>query len=489
MFGIRSRKSKALETWELALKQKEQALVAKSAQFDSTNILAQQLFYQLQLYKTSGVFDYDLKTQVREGYIENPHVYKVINKIIGPAKNVPFLTYIVKDKKDFNRYKAFVREGRVEEAELFARKSLELVDGTPMNKMAEDAPNEMESWPEFIEAALGYMLLTGNRFIYGLQPAGYKFFTKIYNLPAQITEIIPGEWREPVKGYRVHLTPTYIDAFPAETVLHQKTWNPSYNGVMNLPKDYLYGLSPMHPLCKVVRRSNESLTASWHLLKNGFPPGIVSSDSETPLLESEVTEMQEAWIQRFGGGTKANIPLFTGGNVKYSAMGLSSADMELLDADQADLKSIATVYQVPLPLVSDDKSTYNNVSEAKKELWMAAIVPALISFRDGFNRFVTKPYNDFTGKEYWCDFDLKAVPALQDDLETKSTRLMSEMEHGIWTANEVRRMMDQEEDPSDPNMNKRMLKSGLRFTDEPLQNNMNNPGKPNNEEDENNKGS
>lgn len=433
-------------------------------EFSPDNRLAQQLLQFLAWFNGTPIFEDDLEKLIKEGYILNPHVYTVINAIIEPAKHVPFLVYKVTDKKAFGRYKAFLKEGKIEEAEIYASKALELVEGTPMNTMIEDAPNETQTWSEFQEASMGYHLLTGNDFMYGLESAGFDYFTQIYNLPAQVTEIITDGWQKPIKEYRVHLANRNIQGFAPSTVLHRKKWNPAF-GTMHRPQDYLYGLSPMKPLCQTVRRSNQAISASWHLLKNGFPPGVLSSESDVPITDDDRDSFKAAWKRTVGGGENANIPVLSPTKMTWLALGLKSADMELLESQKSDLKDIARVYSVPLPIVTDDKSTYNNILEAEKALWMKAIVPEMISFRDGFNNLITRKYNEATGQEFWCDFDLKAVPALQEDKAKKSEQLLKEMEKGLWTGNEVRRMLDYEEDPANELLNQRLLSTGLKYSD------------------------
>jgi HK97 family phage portal protein len=192
--------------------------------------------------------------------------------------------------------------------------------------------------------------------------------------------------------------------------------------------------------------------------------------NEQTKLKLEKEALEQNWRKSFGGGKKANIPILAPVKLSWVQMGLKSADMELLDADKLSLEQIAQVYNVPLPLVSDKKATYNNLQEAKKDLWQSAIIPQLTAMRDQFNKEVVSRYNKAKGVEYWTDFDLKAVPALAEDKDKKSAMILQEMEHGMHTIEEARMLLDYEQIKGDEFTQKRMLKSGLRFVDETLVN-------------------
>lgn len=438
---------------------------AKAELYTPDNILARQLSYMLGLTQGTPAFNYDLRKFIQDGYVRNPHIHKVVNRIFEPAKTAPWHTYILKDKKMAARYKGFAKEGRMDEAELFHNKAFELVTGDPMTNMFENRANENQTWNDFLESSLGYYLLTGNDFIYGLAPVGFKYFTKIYSLPPQITEIIPSDdYMQPIKGYKLFLTPQTLKQFTPEEIAHRKRFNPSFDYTGNT-NDYYYGLSPLAPLSRVYNRSNQSLDASLALLTNGIPAGIISSESELPMKPDEVKRLEDSLYKKFGGGKNKGKVMFSNGKVKWEEIGMKSWEMELLEADKADLKSIATLYNVPLALVSDESSTFNNVSEANKSLWTNAIVPQLTSLRDTFNNFVTKRYNEVTGKEYWCDFDLKAIPALQEDKGAKSDMLLKQMANGLWTGNEVRFMLDHDTDESNELLNQRVLSTSLKYSD------------------------
>jgi HK97 family phage portal protein len=394
----------------------------------------------------NGVEFYDdkIESYVEKGYKFNPHAYTVISFIAKSISQVPFKVYEVKDKKNLQNYIRAKSMNDVTGANLYMEKSLEQVTDSKNNllKMMKQ--------------------LTGNRYIYGLPTAGKEgLYTKLYNMPSQAVEIISGTWKQPVLGYKLNFTVSDEMNIPCEHVLHQKEWNPSYDTDGRSP----YGMSPMQPLLRSLQRSNESYDASLALMKNGIPAGILSNNSDLVMTPDMVDSMETAYRKKFGGGNNKNKVLFSAANVSWQEIGMKSQDMELLSSNMADLRDFCRVYHIPTMLVSDtENSTFNNVTEAKKSVWMENFIPELDEIRDGFNSWLVPAWNEWDNKNYFIDYDLTKVPVLQVDLNLLSDRLMKEMEQGMWSPNEVRAMLGKELGKS-PHLDKYILGSRFDFID------------------------
>lgn len=435
-------------------------IVEKGATTDPNNQLYRAI-YSMLTRDVVSFYDQKIETFVDKGYLFNPHAYTVISFIAKSISQVPFKVYEVKDKKAHNE---FLRAKALNDhagMNLYAEKSMHQVNKGRLYEMMKQ-PNENQGMKEFLYEAIGYKKLTGNRYIYGLEATGKNnLFTKLYNMPANIVEIIEGDWRQPVSGYKIQFTVESELDIPCEKVLHQKEWNPQTHTTGRSP----YGLSPMQPLLRPLQRSNESYDASIGLIKNGIPAGILSNNSELVMTPDMVDKMEESYQNKFGGGKNKNKVLFSAANISWQELGMKSQDMELLDANMADLRDFCRVYQIPTMLVSDtENSTFNNVTEAKKSVWMENFIPELDEIRDGFNRWLVPAWNEWDNKEYFIDYDLTKVPVLQVDLNLLSDRLMKEMEQGMWSANEVRAMLGKEIGVS-PHLDKYMIGSRFDFVD------------------------
>ena len=414
------------------------------------------------LYKDSvRGYEQNVNTYINKGYVFNPHTYSVINYISRNLSQIKFSLYEVTDEKSLGQYRRHKSLNNTPEANLFKRKALNQVTGSTLSEMLE-RPNEFQSWNEFMFEMIGFKKLTGNSFIFGLNPEGFApdYFTKIYNIPSHIVEIVDGEWLEPIKGYKLTVTNDRKLDISTDKVLHQKEWNPAVVDNIKSP----YGLSPLSSLTRTLHRNNESIDASLKLIQNGVPAGILSNGSERMLTSEQTDKLEKAYQRKFGGGKNKNKVLFASSQVSWQSIGMSSVEMELLESNNADLRDFARVYGVPVVLLSDtEQSTYNNINEAKKSVWQELFIPELSLIRDNLNKWLVPAHSKMDGKKYFIDYDISDVPSLQADLDILSARLLKEQSQGLWTANEVKIMLGKQVDEEESELNKHILNNSFRF--------------------------
>lgn len=381
---------------------------------------------------------------ISKGYMMNPNVYTVINTILREIKQIKWEVYEVVDEKSYQQSNLLTKDMRIREASFMKEKSLEPLEPTndptdPVNLLLRllKNPNECQSFPELMEEFFGFYYSVGNAFNYGLKPFENGLVTKIYNTPAQFTRIVSNGWMEPINSYVIDWSQSNQQRIPACDVYHYKKFNPNYTE----HGDQLYGMSPLMPLSKVVMRSNESYSAGLGILQNGMPAGILSNDGQRAMTSQEIKSQEELIKKKFGGGKNKGKILGTSAPLKWQQMGINVGDMQLLDMNDADMKDIARAYGLPLPLITTDASTFNNVDAAKKFFWQNTIIPDIEGFKMGFGEWLLKPYMQLTGKKLVLEYEIKHIPALQDDLNKLSERLLKEMEQGIWTPRQYRNLI------------------------------------------------
>lgn len=424
---------------------------------DSNNDLAKVLFRLMGQYDSTYTNYKTIEDYIEQGYNLNPHVYAVINYITKSIQKIPFTVYEVVDEKNYKRALA-LKARYPEKADYYATKSLipttnqQLLDLIVM-------PNENETWEGFIEQAIGYKLLTGNNYIYGLKPAGFNLISKIYNIPSQLVTIAIGKnFMEPIKQYNIGYGNNIQYSLNPEQVLHRKYWNPSFTE----EQLNVYGLSPMSSLKNVVLRTNEAKQASYSMFENGIPAGVLSNESGLQMSPEDLRQMERQFKDKYGKGKNANKIMFSSQKLGWQSLGMNSVDMQLIEAEKADLRDVCRVYGVPSVLINDnEQSTYNNVLEAEKRFWANTALPIMDSLVSDLNRFVLDDYSKADGKTYVIDYDIKAIPALQDDTDKISARLLTEMDNGLWTPNEVRMMLDKPIGDSE-HLNKYYIKNSIQ---------------------------
>jgi len=363
---------------------------------------------------------------LKHGYIENPHGRTVNDYIAGKLSQIKPIVYIESDGGE-----------------------LEEVDEDDELSMLMKNPNENQTGVDFAHEAHSQYNILGNNFLYGLEPSGFNVFTKLYNMPAQQTAIVSGGWREPVKAYFLEIDGEQR-AIEARFVAHRKQYNPL---VEDSIKD-MYGLSKMVSLVKTINRSNSAYDAGIAAFANGTPAGILSP--ETPngraLTDTEVRMMEKAMKKRFGGGKNHGKIMRSSVGMKWTAMGLSPAELDLLNSNQFDLRDFCRVYGFSSVLVSDTSQSKHDIfTQAQREFWENVGIPQLNDYFWCLNKFVAQPYRDATGRNYKIWYDLKDIPALQESLNDKQARLLNELENNLITFGEYHKKMGQEV-PDAPHM-------------------------------------
>jgi HK97 family phage portal protein len=356
--------------------------------------------------------------QVKEGYSANDIVYSIIRLITDKVKQAPWHEYRIVDEAAYKRYTAALKSKDVnisgkQLAEMHS-KSLELVKtGGRITELLK-YPNPTDTWSDIVEAYSAFKLITGNAYVYGKQiPMGINKGAplELWVMPSQYMSIIADLNVFPIlpTGYQLYLQ--FLQQFGITEILHDKYFNPNWNIVGN----QLYGLSPLQAAAKVLTRSNEGKQAAVSNYQNGGPKGIlfVADDRYDPLQSVQEAQDIRKSLARNQGAKNVNQIEASGYKVDYVPLGLSPVDLDLLNAENMDLRALCNVYGVPSQLLNDSANkSYNNQKEGEKALTMRCALPMLTSIRDQFNRKFMK---DWGNQKTIIDFDISVYSELQED--------------------------------------------------------------------------
>lgn len=248
------------------------------------------------------------------------------------------------------------------------------------------------SMQEFYEQSGESLSLSGNTFIRWIEGIG----------AGQAMEVLRPGCIEPKTNNIGEIT-HYIYELPggrkirleAEDVLHIKTSNIAQKDNTNES----WGVSPLQALWIVVKASDEKLNASASIFKNRGIIGILTNKSDVPMLAPERERLQKEFDEETGGSDRFNKIKISTTDLSYIQTGMSPSDLKLLEGIVADLRLICAAYGMPSVLFNDnEKSTYNNISEAKKSAFTDAYLPlahkldtkigAFVSGKLGVNEFI-----------------------------------------------------------------------------------------------------
>jgi len=370
--------------------------------------LLNQIMYQF-TGNISYLLDSNIETYVNEGYKANNHVYSVTTAIMQRCTGIPF--------------QHRVNDDVLEKSDLIERLK---------------NPNPMQSGDEFIEAYAGWMLLTGNAYLYMMSPEEGLNKGKpveMYWLPSQFTEIIGGGYTEPVKGYRVSLGHGYGIEIQASKVIHFKYFNPGAdtNG------GQLYGQSPLQAGLLSVQSSNEGYKALNKTYQNGAPAGILTGSDKTDFEynQEQITALQEKYKRMYGGSDNYMKIIFSRNPLQWIKMGFSVVDMNIVEMRRYNLEDVCNIYHVPVHLFSSEAATLDNYKEARKAIYTDAVIPLLDRFVSKLNQHLLAIYGGGS-----LTYDTSVITELNADIQALTTALSS----AWWlTGNERREMMGMEQ--------------------------------------------
>ena len=380
------------------------------------------------------------KVQVNEFWAKNPFVFTVIDKIARQAADIPIKAYEVVDELALTKYKAFKHKcdtnGHHNFKELLQLKRMamreldvEEMETLPFMTILKK-PNVLQHENTFREQAAISFLVTGESLINGSRTTPNAPFSELVNMLPHKIDFVFGDAANPVRGYKVE-DGNYSREIPYHDVIQRV--RPNIQALDNL--DSLRGFSPLQPLSLIIQRSNSSLIASKSAFDNNGVSGILAADpkmAELGMTPSEVKVMNDAMTAEWGGAENNNRVRAIPSAVKYFKTGLSPVDLGIEGANRNDLRTIASVYDVPSVLVGDsENSTYNNMKTAEKAFYTNAVMPYNKGYVQSLNDGFMTDWNIKLKSNYILDCDYTAVNALSEDFQEQAMTFIGLVEAGI----------------------------------------------------------
>lgn len=386
--------------------------------------------------------NYTNESYVDEGYLGNADVFAIVSFLARKASSIPWYVYKLnnseKGRTSLMRYKQLSRgisnQGAYERA-LIERKnaySENIVMGSGLARLLE-RPNPTQSQDQFLENLFGYRFLSGEGNVWGNDGAtkGGKIL-EMYVLPTQFLDIYP----DPndlygILGYKL-MVQQNID-LAKEQVMAWKTWNPKFDAVT---RTHLRGVSPLQAAYKTLRMSNNAADASAMMAANGgakgaIVPKVIGSVFSQPTIEQAELIKRVVNTDLNGTDNKGRVGVLQT-PWDYLNFGLSSVDMELVKTLQMSMQQWCRVFGLPAVLFDVDSSSYNNYQNAMRDLITNTIVPMCCSLRDELNKWLVPRF----GEDVYIDFDITALPEMQQDME----RMVRSLRDANWLTFDEKRV-------------------------------------------------
>ena len=244
-------------------------------------------------------------------------------------------------------------------------------------------PNGTQYELDFRETIDQCLLATGNAFIWSREIVGLGF--DLIVLQTENVDInVDNEGMVSSYTYRLNDKETVIDK---DDMLHIKTSN-----IVNTKETNIYyGLSPLEAAFKIVQSSEEIFEAEAAIFKNRGVIGILTNETDVPMLKGERDSLQEEFNEDVGGSHKFNTVKVTNTKLKYLQMGMSPTDLKLLDGILNKLRILCSVYGLNSVIFNDQTaSTYDNISEANRSAHIDVYIPLGKKVDQNLSAFLAK---------------------------------------------------------------------------------------------------
>lgn len=349
----------------------------------------------IKLLSNIGLGEKSIEKYLEEGYLNNNHVYSIINRIASSGADIPVII------------KNVLRDGEEEIVR----------EGDFYNFVHN--PNNENTYKSFTYQSLVYQLATGNEIQYGVKGVGSQHFSERWNLAPQyiipkVTNLITGPQATSYK-YNYSGTDYNLDI---EEVMHLKKFNPdpgAENAVM--------GMSPLSAAYRTLVASNEIITADASLIKNKGAIGLLSSKGDRATTSEEGKQLDKALKNKIGGGDNYGSIKITSGNFDFIKFAMSPADLQILESGVIKLRDLCSVYGVKSRMFNDPQgASYNNAKQDTKDFYVNGVLPPLHSEIDHFNKFYVPGWNERDNSNYFIEPDISSIEALQDDKKLEAEK-------------------------------------------------------------------
>ena len=341
------------------------------------------------------------RNYVEQGYQKNPTVQAIVNITQRNAASVPWKIY----KKDKNG------------------KRTEVTNRTLENLMLR--PNTEMTWSDLVSELIGFYLLQGDMYLWGLKGKGINAekYSVLRPLPSQHVQInLDPEGFGGVAGYSLDYSrnrsgkkvtqrgkTSVATEIAPEDILHIKNFNPEYDE----DATFFYGQSPLRAARRSLDVNNRCIDTQIAFLENQGIRGLLyMKNGNVRVREEQIDKLQDNFNKKRGGVLNSNKVAVTNGEWDFLNLMNKTADLQLMEQYVSSVKDICLVYGFPCGLLGIGKDTYQNMPEYKRQLWNEIVIPLMSRLRDGLNAWLTPQFGD----NVYIDFDLTNVNAIQEDL-------------------------------------------------------------------------
>lgn len=291
-------------------------------------------------------------------------------------------------------------------------------------------PNITQTGSEFFANLASFFLCSGNGYMEAVRTSRGEPKELHTHRPDRM-QVIPGMGGVP-EGYKYEANGVRKE-WPADIITgvsdikHLKAFH---------PLDDWYGMSPIEAAAMAVDQHNETSKLNAALLQNGlFLGGLFSWKTGS---KENLKAFETSLWQRYQGTRNAAKPMVIGGEIEFINANVSPKDIEFLNGKKLSAAELCLAFGVNPILIFNESVAYNNVLNARRELWEDTIIPLLELVRDALNQWLVPMFRE---KGLKLEFDVSETPVMQERQKLKEDSARGAWRDGLITKNEAREVM------------------------------------------------
>lgn len=384
----------------------------------------------------------DGRNYINKAYNANNYIRAIVEDIASKASTANVEIYKIKSKTKARKYYSTVKSGFSSEkfikSMVLKAQAFDQLEEHPFLDLINQKPNTFQTGKQLKKELHGYKLVTGNSYMYasvkGEQYSDGKHPQRLWSIPSPAVNIVAGDLVNPVRGYEVNYYSE--DLIPTYQIAHFKE--------MNLVSDitgnqWLYGHSRLSSARDTIGGFKNANMAQNTLFQNMGPVGIVSGSGESSGLgEDQAIAIQDKFEQKHTGLHNGGKLVVTPADVKFTALGISPVDLNLIEAKGELLQELCALYNYPKENFEGSQNVASQ-GTADKKVITSCVIPLLSDFDDVLTAYVREAYNDPT---------LVVISDIQhfEELQENRKQLAEWLNQAWWIkVNEKRRVMDYDE--------------------------------------------
>lgn len=212
-------------------------------------------------------------------------------------------------------------------------------------------------------------------------------------------------------------------AFPADDIVHFKTYNPDST---------LRGLSPLEPLRQTLVNEDAIRRASSAFWSNGARPGTILSHPGK-LSDDAIARLKRNWDDLNAGADNFGRTAVLEEGLTPHFQELNVEELQYIESRKLNREEVCIAYDVPPPVVHIlDKATFSNITEQMRSMYRDTMAPHLGGFEAALDQQLRPEFGDNLYAEFLMD------EVLRGDFETRVAAWATAIQTGQATPAEAR---------------------------------------------------